>query len=94
MTKKILIVGIGACMTSISKVLASEGIDKNDVIIVTPENIDEHRDVIQEQNPFKSEPIMLTAPPRMDDEYMPTRAEIESHPFSKFMGKGRKGKRW
>lgn len=88
--KKILIVGAGACGLAISRVLNAQGLSKNDVIIVTPDNIHEHKEEIKKQSPFEQEPIPIVAQHRFDEGYIPTKREIESyHPFSKFIGKQR-----
>jgi malic enzyme len=87
--KKILIVGAGACGLAVSRVLSAQGLSNSDVVIVTSDNIKEHKEDIQKQSPFEKEPISIIAQPRFDD-YIPTKQEIESyHPFSKFMGKPR-----
>jgi malic enzyme len=92
--KNILIVGAGACGLAISKILSAQGLSSDEVIIVTSENIHKHEEEIKKQNPLSQESILIHAQPRFD-EYIPTRQEIESHPFSKFIGKpkGKKG-RW
>jgi len=92
--KKILIVGAGACGLAMSRVLSAQGLSMSDVIIVTPDNIKEHKEEIQKQSPFEQEPIPIIAQPRFD-EYEPTKKEVESyHPFSKFIGKRRGKKRY
>lgn len=96
--QRIIIVGMGACLTSVRRVLEDKGHNLDDYIIVTPDNINEHKEEIMQTRQLTTEPILLTAPPRIEDTYIPTKREIESyHPFSKFMGKGKgkKGKgRW
>lgn len=91
--KKILIVGAGACGLAISRALSAQGLSREEVVIVTPDNIDEHKDEIIAQNrQFEQQPIPFTAQPRLE-EYIPTREEIQSHPFQKFIGKPRGKKR-
>ncbi len=90
MRKPILVVGAGVGLTAIARTLASENLKIDDVVIVTPENIDQNAEEIKNNSPFAPEPIMIEARPPMDD-YMPTRKELERHPFEKFIG--RKGKR-
>ncbi len=84
--KKILIVGAGAYGLAVSRVLSGQGLSMSDVIIATPDNIKEHKEEIKSQSPFEQEPIQIIAQQRFD-EYEPTKKEIESHPFSKFIGK-------
>jgi hypothetical protein len=87
--KKILIVGMGACGLSMSRLLSTQRL--GDVTIVAPENINEHEETMQ-QRQLSMETILLTAPPKFETEYIPTKREIESyHPFSKFMGRKKKG---
>lgn len=92
--KKILIVGAGACGLSISRLLSAQG-NLEDVIIVTGENINEHKDIMQTRQ-LTTEPILYTAPPMIEDTYIPTKQEIEQyHPFAKFIGNGKRKKgRW
>jgi ketopantoate reductase len=90
--KKILIVGMGACGLATVRALSAKGL--GDVTILAPENINEHEETMQ-QRQLSMETILLTAPPKFETEYIPTKREVESyHPFSKFMGRKKKdGKR-
>lgn len=90
MRKPILIVAANIGMASVARVLASHNLKVDDVVIVTPENVDQMKEEIASQRPFEREPIKIEAMPPMD-EYVPTRKELEKHPFEKFMG--RKGKK-
>jgi len=86
--KKILIVGAGACGLAIARILSTQKSD--DVIIVTPENIDEHKEEIKAQSPFEPEPIMIQAQPRYEDVFIPKR---EEKPFWQTIKKGKKKRR-
>lgn len=92
--KNILIIGAGACGLSISRLLSAQTFSVSDVVIATPDNISEHEKGIKKQSQFEQESIAIVAQPRFE-EYIPTRQEIESHPFQKFIGKQRgKKSRW
>jgi hypothetical protein len=96
--QRIIIVGAGACIGTICKTLASNGLKDDDYIIVTPDDIDKIKEETMQTRQLTTEPILYTAPPRIEDTYVPTKQEIENyHPFSKFIGKnkGKKGRgRW
>jgi predicted dinucleotide-binding enzyme len=88
--KKILIVGAGACGLGIAKVLTDHNVKLDDVIIVTPENMEEHKEEIKRQSPFEPEPIMIHAQPRCEDVFIPRKNE---KPFWQTIKKGKKKRR-
>jgi malic enzyme len=65
--KKILFVGAGACGLAISRVLSAQKLSIDDVVIVTPENISQHKEEIMAQSQFLPEPIMIKAQQKFDD---------------------------
>ena len=83
--KKILIVGAGACGLGIAKVLTDQNVKLDDVTIVTPENMEEHKEEIKRQSPFEPEPIMIHAQPRFEDVFV-----RDEKPFWKLLRRGRK----
>ena len=88
--KKILIVGAGACGLGIARVLADQNVKLEDVIIVTPDNIDQHKEEIMAQSQFAPEPIMIHAQPKFNDVFIP---RLNEKPFWQTMKKNKKKKR-
>jgi hypothetical protein len=91
----VIVVGMGFCMEATRRLIAEnaslEASMKGGILITTLENINEHEEIMQ-QRQLSMETILLTAPPKFETEYIPTKREIESyHPFSKFMGRKNKG---
>jgi malic enzyme len=84
--KKILIVGAGACGLAINKVLSAQGLSNEDVIIVTPENVDQHKEEIMAQSQFAPEPIMIHAQPKNDEFFIP---RVNEKPFWQTMKKSK-----
>jgi len=88
--KKILIVGAGACGLAISRVLSAQKLSAEDVIIVTPENVDQHKEEIMAQSQFAPEPIVIHAQPKFNDVFIP---RINEKPFWQTMKKSKRKKR-
>ncbi len=87
--RKILLIGAGAGI-GISRVLADQKVRPEDVVIVTPENIDQHKDEIMAHSPFAPEPIMIHAQPKFEDVFIP---RVNEKPFWQTMKKNKKKKR-
>lgn len=80
--KKILIIGAGACGLALARVLST----KHSAEVVIIDSVGDLEKKTHKKSPFEQEPIPFLAQPRFEG-YEPTIEEIQSHPFSKFMGK-------
>lgn len=89
--KKILVIGAGAFGLGIAKVLADKNIELNDVVIVTPENVEQHKDEIMAQSQFEPEPIMIQAQQKFEDDIFISK--VNEKPFWQTMKKNKKKKR-
>lgn len=99
MKKTILIAGAGSTEAEISKAVAAAGYNIKDVIVVTPDNIEECKNVIMQNSPFEPEPLKITRE-RIDDleiqnikQKIPSIKELNKHPFEKFIGQRNRSKK-
>lgn len=95
MKKTILIAGAGSTKAEIEKAVAAAGYNMQDVIVVSPDNIEECKDIIMQNSPFEPEPLKITKE-RVDDleiQKILSIKELNKHPFEKFIGKRNRGKK-
>lgn len=87
--KKILVIGAGACGLAISRVLSAQKVSADDVVIVTPENVDQNKEEIMAQSQFAPEPMMIHAQPRFEEVFIP---RVNEKPFWQTIKKSKKKK--